>query len=157
MRHFAGCSVGKDQYYHRKEFRNTCRELGLECLFHNRRYGWCLTQWPVAGVPERYHAILHLLTALPWGTQAPQLPRQRLQGAKTPPAGLTKLLCQCAKPRAIYASKTVQSAGGIECLFCRREFRAEDHFAHSINSAVNGVSAPLYTPADRTLSVTVDA
>ena len=42
--HIAGC--GPDGYYHRKEFRDTCRDLGLECLFKNRRYGWCLTQWP---------------------------------------------------------------------------------------------------------------
>src|SRR5439155_16978937 len=64
-RHSAGC--GPDGYYHRKEFRDTCRELGLECLFKNRRYGWCLTQWPASGVPERYHPVLHLLKdTLPW-------------------------------------------------------------------------------------------
>jgi hypothetical protein len=129
-RHIAGCSVGKDRYYHRTEFRETCRALGLECLFRNRRYGWALTQWPAAGVPERYQPILYLLTrALPWGTQAHRLQRQRLPGAKTPAAGHTKLLCQCAKPRGIYVSQAVKAAGGIVCLFCHTEFRAEDHNA----------------------------
>lgn len=121
--HIAGCSP--DGYYHRKEFRDTCRELGLECLFKNRRYGWCLTQWPADGVPERYHDILHLLKGtLPWGTGKQKI--QRLQGDKPPASGHTKLLCQCAQPRAIYVSMSVKTAGGIVCRFCNGIFRTED-------------------------------
>lgn len=120
--HLAGCSA--DGYYHRTEFRDTCRELGLECLFNNRRYGWSLTQWPADGVPDRYSHLLHLLKgSLPWGTGKQKI--QRLQGVKPPASGHTKLLCQCAQPRAIYVSKSVKSAGGIVCSFCNRAFRAE--------------------------------
>lgn len=61
-----GC--GEDGYYHRVEFRNVCRRLGLECDFSNRRYGWNRTRWPVAGVPERYGRIVVMLRQeLPWG------------------------------------------------------------------------------------------
>ena len=61
-----GC--GSDGYYHREEFRNVCRKLGLECEFSNRRYGWNLARWPAAGVPTKYRNVLGLLRReLPWG------------------------------------------------------------------------------------------
>ncbi len=54
-----GC--GPDGCYHREEFRNVSRKLGLSCEFSNRRYGWNITGWPTTGVPTRYHDILQLL------------------------------------------------------------------------------------------------
>lgn len=62
----AGC--GPDGYYHREEFRNVCRKLGLECEFTNKRYGWSSTRWPAAGVPKQYQPLVELLRRdLPWG------------------------------------------------------------------------------------------
>jgi hypothetical protein len=55
----AGC--GGDGYYHREEFQQACRKLGLECEFNNRRYGWSRTRWPDAGVPAKYDTVLKLL------------------------------------------------------------------------------------------------
>jgi hypothetical protein len=61
-----GC--GPDGYYHREEFRNVGRKLGLTCEFSNRRYGWNMTCWPNNTVPGRYRAIAALLRRdLPWG------------------------------------------------------------------------------------------
>jgi hypothetical protein len=61
-----GC--GPDGFYHREEFRNVSRKLGLECLFNNRRYGYNITRWPKVGVPRQYQRVLKLLRReLPWG------------------------------------------------------------------------------------------
>jgi hypothetical protein len=61
-----GC--GPDGFYHRKEFRNVCNKLGLECVFTNRRYGYSRTRWPKEGVSKQYGGVLELLRReLPWG------------------------------------------------------------------------------------------
>jgi hypothetical protein len=54
-----GC--GSDGYYHREEFRNVCRKLGLEAGFSNNRYGWNKTRWPERGVPGQYQPVLRFL------------------------------------------------------------------------------------------------
>jgi hypothetical protein len=63
-----GC--GPDGYYHREEFRNVCRKLGLECVLSNRRYGWNVTRWPKQGVRAEYRSALRKLRgALPLGAR----------------------------------------------------------------------------------------
>src|SRR5262245_24511752 len=36
------------RYYHLQAFRDASRKFGLECAFHNTRYGWTRTYWPDA-------------------------------------------------------------------------------------------------------------
>jgi hypothetical protein len=67
---YGGC--GKDRYYHREEFASVSRKLGLTCEFSNRRYGWSITAWSKAGVPDRYRGVLELLRkGLLWGLAGP--------------------------------------------------------------------------------------
>ncbi len=109
-------------YYHRKEFRNVCRNLGLECGFRNTRYGWCNTAWPGGRVPKMYRPILVLLRRdLPMGTG-----RQKMKVAakrKLPEPGHQRLVCGCPS-RAIYVSRTVARQGALHCGLCQEEFRA---------------------------------
>lgn len=119
INHCGGCS--RDGYYHRREFRDQCRLLGLECGFVNNRYGWCRTWWPEGGVPDRYSAILNLLTnSLPWGTGAQPIFRVRTR--ETPKSGHVKLVCKCSPPRRIYSTKSVLVKGGIRCECCNTNF-----------------------------------
>jgi hypothetical protein len=61
-----GC--GPDGFYHREEFRNVCRKLGLQCVFNNKRYGYNATRWPKGRVPAEYRRVLEILRKdLPWG------------------------------------------------------------------------------------------
>jgi len=116
----AGCT---GSYYHRIEFRDAARKLGLACEFRNTRYGWCNTSWPTGGVPSRYSEVLEVLGRLPLG-----LTDKRPLAASPPPAGrlprwgLRKLACRC--PRFIYAPRSVSSSGEIICHICRAAFEA---------------------------------
>jgi hypothetical protein len=121
----SGCPVGgvsADGYYHRREFRDACRTLGLDCRYLNGRYGWTLTYWPDTGVPARYARVLALLARLPLGGGR-GVPR-RVQGRSTPASGQARLQCACEPTRAIYVAKAQAGRGGIVCTFCQSEFRA---------------------------------
>lgn len=114
--------MGSTSYYHTKKFRDQCRDLGLECRFRDTRYGWAITHWPAAGVPERYEPLLRFLRdQLPAGTggwtPAKRKPRD------LPPRGHTRLVCGCTEDgRAIYVKKTLLEQGGVLCRFCGKEF-----------------------------------
>lgn len=119
-RHVAG--VGRDGYYHRREFRDACRTLGLRCEFLNRRYGWTLTDWPDTGAPTRYRGLLALLARLPLGGGG-GVPPRRVESRPTPPSGQARLQCGCCPVRTIYVARSQAERGGIACTFCRAEFR----------------------------------
>jgi hypothetical protein len=93
------CGVSLSGYYHRREFRDAAVALGLKVHFLNRRYGFCVTTWPAAGVPDRYRAVLAALARFAVvATQ--QLPRHAA------PAGVKRqvpwLLVRCAcSPRRV--------------------------------------------------------
>lgn len=110
-------------YYHRKEFRDTCRTLGLSCRFKNTRKGWTLTDWPETGAPGKYEEVLVALRQLPLGT-GHRVPHdgQPTPGRPTPAWGLKKLVCRCETGRAIWACKSVANDGGILCAMCGQPF-----------------------------------
>lgn len=118
-----GGGVSADGYYHRKEFRDVCVEFGLEVGFLNTRHGWTLTDWPATGVPEKYQHIVNTLKTIPAG--AGGLTPGKLKGRATPEPGLRRLVCQCERPRKIYASKSVSDEGRIVCGFCQKPFLGE--------------------------------
>ena len=114
-----GCGSGG--YYHLKEFRDCCQELGLKCSFRNTRYGFTNTGWDVAGVPDRYQVVLSILRrGLPWGT-ATQFPLAHPKQKKLPISGHARLSCGCG--RSVYASNGVASSGPIVCGLCSGHFR----------------------------------
>ncbi len=108
-------------YYHRKEFRDTAIELGLDCSFHNTRYGWTITSWPSEGVPDQYRPAMTILKSLPLGA-ATSLKSGKARKRSTPKSGLLKLVCSCNPPRNLRACKSVTADGGITCSFCRADF-----------------------------------
>ena len=117
--------VGSTRYYHTKVFRDQCIELGLECYFHNTRYGWTITQWPRGdSVPKRYLPVLRILESLPSGTEKSRI--RRSTGASLPPTGRTKLICNCRdEKRVIYVPNSVAADGGITCCICNQQFLAD--------------------------------
>jgi hypothetical protein len=109
-------------YYHRKDFRDACAELGLKAEFHNTRYGWHITGWPETGIPRRYQRVLDSLKKLPAGPAKPRVIPRKL--CPTPAPGHLRLTCQCQPdPRKIYASKAVISKGAILCQECGASFQ----------------------------------
>jgi hypothetical protein len=109
-------------YYHRHQFRDVCRDLGLACEFHNTRYGWTRTGWPKTGVPKKYDPIIRSLAGgLPEGA-AGSLPG-KVKPGRLPPKGLIRLRCKCRFPRTILVSKR-SLPGAIHCGTCGREFAA---------------------------------
>lgn len=113
-----GC--GPDGFYHRTEFRDLARELGLACEFVNNRYGWTSTGWPDSGVPDRYAPVLEILKrGLPYGASTSGR-HARVVRRELPKSGHVKLLCGCG--RAIYASRASVRKGAILCGCCSREF-----------------------------------
>jgi hypothetical protein len=58
---------------------------------------------------------------LPWGVSGRSwvVPRPR----QTPDPGHLRLVCRCDPPRPIYVSRSVEEAGGIQCLRCGSPFR----------------------------------
>ena len=119
-RHVGG--VSRDGYYHRKEFRDTCREVfSLDCQFVNTRRGWSQTAWPASGVPERYRSIVkYLKRAMPFGTGG--FARVLRPGRPTPRSGHTRLAFRCDRPRSIYVRNSAMREGGIVCRLCASEF-----------------------------------
>ena len=111
-------------YYHRHQFRDVCRNLGLACEFRNTRYGWTQTGWPQTGTPEKYASIVRVLAdSLPEGA-AGKLPKG-VKPRRLPPKGLTRLRCECLSPRTILASKR-SLPGAIRCGVCGKEFATCD-------------------------------
>lgn len=115
--------MGSTRYYHSKTFRDQCVEFGLDCQFHNTRYGFVLTSWPASGVPDRYKSIVQLLQSrLPAGTGA-QLQKQ-IKGRDLPRSGHTLLACRCLPVyRTVYVKKSVLEIGGVVCALCGSEFK----------------------------------
>lgn len=115
----AGIRDCTGRYYHRKEFRNRCFQLGLDCQFLNTRYGWCLTSWPAGQVPDRYQRVLQVLGEIPKGTGRQGL--SKTKGRKLPRPGHVRLVCDCQ--RSIYASRLVAAEAAIQCSACGSSFR----------------------------------
>ena len=118
--HIGGVSL-KSKYYHRREFRNGCRGLGLVCDYLNGRYGWTLTGWPETGVPTQYRRVLALLAQLPRGSGS-GVPR-RVEGKPTPASGQVRLRCACDPSRTIHVARSQAGRGGIVCTVCQSVFR----------------------------------
>ncbi len=118
--HVGGVSV-KDRYYHRREFRDACLKVGLECRYLNGRYGWTLTRWPETGVPEVYRPVLKLVAKLPLGG-GNGVPAQ-VDGRPTPPSGQVALRCTCEPLRTIRVARRQYEPGGIVCTRCHSEFK----------------------------------
>lgn len=114
--------IGKGGYYHLKSFRDQCISYGLSCEFLNTRYGFTITKWPRKAVPKKYQPVVNLLRArLPAGIGS-QPPRE-FKGRDLPETGHTMLTCGCSdRSRTIYVKKSVLTAGGVFCSFCRQEF-----------------------------------
>lgn len=113
-------------YYHRKEFRDTCFALGLDCEFHNNRYGWVITHWPRdTGVHPKYKRLIQYLSRyLPLGTDKERRRKlAEIRGKKTPQSGLAKMTCSCKDGRSIYVNKTILKKGGILCELCGLPFQ----------------------------------
>ena len=121
LNHERGLHDCSGRYYHRKEFRDTCVRLGLNCQFLNTRYGWTLTGWPQDGkIPPRYSPIIeHLKTSMPRGSGMQQAGKARSK--PLPKTGHVRLECRCL--RSLYASRAVADRGGISCSICGSDFR----------------------------------
>lgn len=121
-RHLAGVSRS-DRYYHRREFRDACVKLGLECAWLNGRYGWTLTSWPVeSGVPVQYKSALAILRELPPGA-ATGVPWHRVPGRPLPASGMVRLTCGCAVPRVVLVPRAQADKGPIVCGVCNEGFQ----------------------------------
>ena len=117
-KHSGGCSPNGT--YHRVEFRNACREIGLRCDFEDARYGWNRTLWPEGEVPQSYQDTLRYLKEnLPSGYirqhSIPSTP-----GNSLPPPGRIMLICGCG--RRLYAARSVAKQGAIVCTLCGMPF-----------------------------------
>lgn len=117
--------VGYCRHYHNKIFAKQCRELGLECLFMDTRYGFSHTQWPCRrDIPSCYAPVLTILKeGLPLGTAPRQLPRRASR--PLPPSGYTRLVCACPNRlrRSVYVKASVLQQGQIRCELCATLFR----------------------------------
>lgn len=116
-----GCSGAKSQY-HRKQFRDVARELGLSCEFVDTRHGWASTGWPDDQVDDRYQSVLRVLDGLPAGTKRQPRSRAAPKATSTPKSGLQPMACACQPPRRIYAAKAIRTSGGVTCERCEQEF-----------------------------------
>jgi hypothetical protein len=114
--------VSDDGHYHRSEFRDTCRELGLGCGFVNARQGWADTFWPQGNVPHTYRSILNMLRrSLPVVGKQPAATRGR-RDRKTPPSGRVAMRCGCPTARVVYVARSQVSRGAISCGVCQTPF-----------------------------------
>jgi len=113
-----GCTPDKYGHYHRKIFRDKCKELGLECKFRDTRHGWAFTSWPDDQIPDMYVPVLkHLKKELPKGTGYRGI-NTNVPDRKLPQTGHIRLSCKCDKRRNIYVNRSVLQAGGIRCEIC---------------------------------------
>ena len=112
--------AGHSRYYHTKEFRDCCLELGLQCTFRNTRYGFSDTDWQGNDIPDRYQPVLAILKRdLPWGTAKPDDARP-VRARPLPDPGRCRLVCPCE--RVIYLGKKSAAAGPILCGLCGQPF-----------------------------------
>lgn len=118
-RHVGGVSLSG--YYHRTEFRDAARSLGLEVHFLNRRYGFSVTTWPATGIPEKYRHILGTLGR--FGIVGSRRLPPRVVPA--PPRKLSRwvtLRCECDPARAIHVTPCDLRRGSIACGICGTDF-----------------------------------
>jgi hypothetical protein len=116
--------VGYSRYYHTKEFRDCCLELGLQCTFRNTRYGFCDTDWQGKEIPARYQPVLAILKRdLPWGTAGRDHPTP-VRSRTLPAPGRCLLVCPC--DRVIYLGKKSAAAGPILCGLCGQPFNRRE-------------------------------
>jgi hypothetical protein len=118
--HVGGVSLC-DRYYHRREFRDACRRVGLDCRYLNGRYGWTLTDWPEGRVPEQYRHVVRILEKLPLGGGGGVV--RGVDGRPTPISGQVRLRCGCDPVRTIHVGRRQVERGGIVCALCQSEFR----------------------------------
>jgi hypothetical protein len=109
---------GPDGHYHRAEFRDIARSLGLECGFRNRRYGWTSTRLPTGPLNQQHRAIVATLRrTLPLGARAQT--RIAWVDRPRPPSGHVRLVCRCQDGgRTIFVSRRIAAEGGIRCDCC---------------------------------------
>ena len=115
------CGISLKGYYHRKEFRVTATDLGLEVHFLNRPYGHCVTIWPAPGVPERYRTLLATLR------QFSVVASKRLPPRVIPPVTKKQipwisLRCACNPPRTLRCHPREAHSGDIICGVCGGRF-----------------------------------
>lgn len=115
-----GCTQGG--YYHTKHFRDVALSMGLDCTFHDRRYGWTDTVWPDGQVPDQYQPVLKYLTDNLVATASICISRPAPTNKPLPAPGRLRLVCKCLPPRIIYATPTVARGGGIQCEVCSQPF-----------------------------------
>lgn len=111
----------RDFRYHPAEFRDICQQWGLECQFHNRRYGFCITRWPKNQPPSKYGRVLRYIDKnIPAGV--PTLVRHENQRQ----THLLALRCKCQDSgRVIYVRRVLATTPtGILCERCKAFFRA---------------------------------
>ena len=115
--------VGRDGYYHRKEFRIQCRKLGLECSFLSNRHGFSITTWPASGIPKQYTNVARYINRhrpLGTGKESPSPPGSR----PLPQSGHVKLMCRCTKEaRCIYVRRAIANDRNILCTVCGSRFQ----------------------------------
>jgi hypothetical protein len=115
------CGVSLTGYYHRKEFRSAARRLGLQVHFRNRRYGFCVTTWPVGGVPEKYTTVLETLRRFT------VVASRRLPPHVAPPPAKKQVPwllveCACQPARTVRVPGGELQRGGIVCGVCGGRF-----------------------------------
>ncbi len=116
--------IGYCRYYHTKEFRDCCLELGLQCTFRNTRYGFCDTDWQGEKVPDRYQSVLAILKReLPLGT-ARRGDMPPVRSRPLPDPGRCRLVCHC--DRVIYTGKKSAADGPIVCGLCGHPFNSRE-------------------------------
>jgi hypothetical protein len=116
--------VGHSRYYHTKEFRDCCLELGLQCSFRNTRYGFCDTDWQGKEIPDRYLPVLRILKRdLPMGTARAAHARP-VRSRRLPNPGRCRLVCPC--DRVIYLGKKSAAAGPVLCGLCGQPFNPRE-------------------------------
>ena len=116
-----GCSP-PGGYYHRKNFRDQCLEMGLLCDWVDTRHGWNRTRWPDGAVPLRYRPALEYLRDRLQSSAVEKVRPSDQPGVPLPEPGRIKLECQCPKPRTVYAARGVAARGGIRCDLCQKVF-----------------------------------
>jgi hypothetical protein len=113
------CGVSLTGYYHRKEFRDAAVALGLDVHFLNRRYGFCVTTWPAAGIPARYRSVLATLG------QFAVVASRRLPPRVVPPVAKKQVPwveVHCACARLLRCAPCELRRGAVVCGVCGREF-----------------------------------
>jgi hypothetical protein len=117
------CGVSLTGYYHRKEFRDAARRLGLGVHFLNRRYGFCVTTWPAAGIPEKYGGVLETLRQFAV-VASRRLPARVVPVAVKKQVPWIALGCACLPQRLLRCSPAGLQRGAVICGVCGERFLA---------------------------------